>query len=69
VPIHEVVKRLADLTATNVRPLFGVLPDRQLEGDPVADVDRTYRVLGWRAQTDLDAGLRSVVDWLRDQRT
>jgi UDP-glucose 4-epimerase len=65
--IREVVERLARLTAASVRPLYGALPDRPLESDPVADVDRTYEVLGWRAMTDLDAGLRSTVDWLRNR--
>jgi UDP-glucose 4-epimerase len=69
VTVREVVRRLARLTGMNVRPVFGALPDRPLESAPVADVDRTYRVLGWRAKTDLDTGLRSVVDWLREQQT
>jgi UDP-glucose 4-epimerase len=68
VTIRKVVERLADLIGTDVRPMFGALPDRPLESAPVADVDRTYRVLAWRAKTDLDAGLRRTVDWLRDQR-
>jgi UDP-glucose 4-epimerase len=67
VSIREVVERLAKLTATSVRPLFGGLPDRPLESDPVANVDSTYEILGWRAMTDLDAGLRSTVDWLRSR--
>jgi len=67
VTIRGVVERLAQLTGSDVRPLFGALPDRPLEGAPVADVERTYRVLGWRATTDLDRGLRRTLDWLRDQ--
>jgi UDP-glucose 4-epimerase len=67
VTIREVVERLAELTATDVQPLFGALPDRPLESAPVADVDQTYRVLGWRAATDLDTGLRSTLDWIRDE--
>jgi nucleoside-diphosphate-sugar epimerase len=67
VSIREVVERLAKLTAASVRPLYGAIPDRPLESDPVADVDRTYEVLGWRTMTDLDAGLRSTVDWLRSR--
>jgi nucleoside-diphosphate-sugar epimerase len=66
--IRQVVERLAQLTATDVRPLFGALPDRPLECAPVADVERTYSVIGWRAATDLDTGLRSTLDWLRNQQ-
>jgi UDP-glucose 4-epimerase len=66
--IREAVERLAQLTETDVRPLFGALPDRPFESAPVADVERTYSVIGWRATTDLDTGLRSTLNWLRDQQ-
>jgi nucleoside-diphosphate-sugar epimerase len=66
VTIREVVERLAQLTETDVRPLFGALPDRPFETAPVADVERTNSLIGWRATTDLDTGLRSTLNWLRD---
>jgi UDP-glucose 4-epimerase len=68
VTIREVVERLAELTEAGVEPLFGALPDRPLEEAPVADVEETQRVLGWRAATGLDEGLRRTLDWLRAER-
>lgn len=65
VTIRDVVERLAELVGTGVRPLFGALPDRPLEQAPLADVEETHRILGWRATTALDHGLRETVAWLR----
>lgn len=68
VTIRDVVERIARITETGVEPAFGALPDRPLEGAPVANVDDTFEVLGWRPLTDLDAGLRATVEWLRAER-
>jgi nucleoside-diphosphate-sugar epimerase len=69
VTIREVVERLAELTGTDTQPLFGAVPERPLETAPVADVEATYRVLGWRPTIGLDAGLARTVAWLRDERS
>ena len=68
VTIREVVQHLAEFVGTDVAPLFGALPDRPLEVAPVADVEETHRLLGWRATTDLEEGLRRTVEWLRAER-
>jgi UDP-glucose 4-epimerase len=69
VTIREVVERLAELADTGVKPLFGALPDRPFEMAPVADVEETHRLLGWRATTDLGEGLRRTMDWLRAEHS
>jgi nucleoside-diphosphate-sugar epimerase len=69
VTIRAVVQRLAELVGTDVAPLFGAVPDRSLEPAPVADVEETQRLLGWRATTDLEDGLRRTVEWLRAERS
>ena len=68
VTIREVVQRLAELLGTDIAPSFGALPDRPLEMAPAADVEETHRLLGWRATTALEEGLRSTVEWLRAER-
>jgi nucleoside-diphosphate-sugar epimerase len=65
--IRDVVERIARLTGTDVEPIFGALPDRPLEVAPVANVDETDAILGWRAKTGLDEGLRRTVEWLRER--
>jgi UDP-glucose 4-epimerase len=69
VTIRAVVQRLAELVGTDVAPLFGALADRPLEEASVADVEETQRLIGWRATTELDEGLRRTVEWLRAERS
>jgi len=66
------VRRIVELIVEYVgagtgRPIFGALPQRPLEQFVQTDVDETARVLGWRATTGLEEGLRRTVDWYRAQ--
>jgi nucleoside-diphosphate-sugar epimerase len=47
------------------RPVFGAVPVRALEQELEVDVDETARLLGWRATTALEDGLRRTVEWFR----
>jgi nucleoside-diphosphate-sugar epimerase len=64
VTIRELVGKIAMMVNPRIEPIFGALPDRPLETSNVADVRRTEEILGWRAVTTLDEGLRMTVDWL-----
>ena len=64
--IREIVSRIADLMGSRVSPQFGVLPDRPMEPVRIADVAKTYRQIGWKPATSLDAGLRKTINWYRD---
>jgi UDP-glucose 4-epimerase len=66
------VRRIVELIVEYVgpgtgRPVFGALPQRPLEQLVETDVDETARVLGWRATTGLEDGLRRTVEWYRAQ--
>ncbi len=62
IPLREVVQMLFDLTGGEGRPLFGALPYRHGEDmNMVADADRTERLIGWRARTGMEEGLRALV--------
>ena len=65
--VREVVRKIAEITKTDVQPQFGVLPDRPLEHVRVADVERAAHILGWRATTSLDSGLERTIVWHRQQ--
>jgi UDP-glucose 4-epimerase len=65
------VRQIVELTVESLwptagRPVFGALPDRPLEQEIRVDVDETARVLGWRATTSLEDGLRATVTWFRE---
>ena len=64
------VRRIVELIVEHggpgtARPEFGALPQRPLEQLVETDVAETARVLGWRATTGLEEGLRRTVEWYR----
>ena len=64
--VREIVDAIVRLVGpTPGRPSFGTLPVRPLEQRVEVDVAETERVLGWRADTGLEDGLRRTVDWIR----
>ena len=68
------VRRIVELIVEYVgpgtgRPVFGALPQRPTEQLVETDVDETARVLGWRATTGLEEGLRQTVESYRAQLT
>ena len=65
VSISDIVDQLIALTGTNIKPLFGALPDRPGEQERAADTATASELLGWRATTALNSGLRQTVNWFR----
>jgi nucleoside-diphosphate-sugar epimerase len=65
--VSAVAGRVVELSGSGVEVVSGALPDRVVEypcisGDPT----HTAAVLGWRAQTPLDEGLRHTIEWFRE---
>jgi nucleoside-diphosphate-sugar epimerase len=66
--VREIVEKIVEhVGPTSGRPVYGALPVRALEQQIEVDVDETERLLGWRAGTGLDDGLRRTVAWYRDR--
>jgi nucleoside-diphosphate-sugar epimerase len=63
--LRTVVEILNRLTAPEVVPRFGALPDRLAEPVVAADAEATRAALGWSARTSLEDGLARTVDWYR----
>jgi nucleoside-diphosphate-sugar epimerase len=65
--VRTVVEELVGLINPRVQPLFGSIPERALEQTRTADVERSFRRIGWRTQVNLHDGLARTVDWYREQ--
>jgi nucleoside-diphosphate-sugar epimerase len=65
--VRTVVEELVGLINPRVQPLFGSIPERALEQTRTADVERSFRRIGWCTQVSLREGLRRTVEWYRDQ--
>ena len=63
--MNDLVGRLVKISGSKIEPDFGALPDRPNENAITADLLRAEKLLGWRATTALDEGLRQTVDWYR----
>jgi UDP-glucose 4-epimerase len=69
VTIREVVETIVRLMGVPIRPIFGALPERPKEVVRVADVAVTEAILGWKARTPLEDGLRRTIAWYRSGRS
>ena len=65
--IRAIVERIWALSAARGRILAGALPYRPGEVPAIpADIDRTRRLTGWEARTELEEGLQETILAMRD---
>lgn len=68
--VREVVEEILRLVGGPSRPRFGALPRRAEDVDVlVGNSEKTWRVLGWKAQTGLREGLEKTIQWYRQEDT
>lgn len=65
--VRGVIERLFARIAPHATPAFGGRPDRTAEQVRIADVEASERLIGWRPETSLDAGLEATIDWYRHE--
>jgi dTDP-D-glucose 4,6-dehydratase len=66
--VRTVVEHLVTMIDSEVKPLFGALPDRPFEQVRLADTATAVEKLGWKSTTSLERGLQQTVEWYRDQQ-
>jgi nucleoside-diphosphate-sugar epimerase len=65
--VRDVVQRIFALAGAGSQPAIGALPYRPgVVWKLVANAERTARLTGWRAKTDLDQGLRATINATRN---
>ena len=67
VSVRAVVEQIGEIVGSDIKPLFGALPDRPSEQVRVADASDAYARLGWKPVVSLQDGLERTVDWYRAQ--
>jgi len=66
--VRTVVEILGRYAAPELSIEFGARPARRMETTPIAKVQETDEVLGWRPQVQLTDGLSRTVDWYRENQ-
>lgn len=61
--VRAVAEEVVRLTGSTGELVFGAVPDRHDEPLRIADVEETYRRIGWRAAVTLEEGIRRTVAW------
>ena len=65
--INELVKMVLDLTGSDLKPVYR--PDEQsFVTHRIGSTEKAEQMLGFKAETSLEEGLRRVVGWRRDAR-
>jgi nucleoside-diphosphate-sugar epimerase len=67
VSVRNIVGQLVAIIGTQVEPIFGALPDRPGENELAANTTAAAAMLGWRASTSMESGLRQTVEWYRSR--
>jgi nucleoside-diphosphate-sugar epimerase len=63
ITIENIVKLTMDLIDPAAIPEFGSVSDRPMEQERNADIDETFRKIGWRATTGFRSGLQQTIDY------
>lgn len=63
--IKATINKLEQIIGGKTKSVFGSIPDRPMEQVRVADVKKTYEMIGWKPDIGLEKGLRTTVDWYK----
>ncbi len=68
--LEEIVAIVRGLFGVNVEPQWGSMPNRRWDhSDWFADPAKAQELLGWKATTALEHGLRATSEWMNRERT
>ncbi len=66
VSIREIVDLTVQLVDPNITPVYGATKDRPMEQEKNANIEGTYKKIGWKPKTSLAEGLGQTIDYYRN---
>ena len=63
--IFSIVEQIIAIMESPIKPLYGALPDRPGENEIAAATVSAFELIGWKATTTLEQGLRQTVEWYK----
>ncbi|MCA0931055.1 NAD(P)-dependent oxidoreductase [Lutimonas saemankumensis] len=66
ISIKDFILKLTNLMNPNLIPKFGAVKDRKMEQVRKANTDMTYKLLGWKAKTNLETGLLKTINFYKN---
>ncbi|MEM6261875.1 MAG: NAD-dependent epimerase/dehydratase family protein [Bacteroidota bacterium] len=63
--IRELIDKVADIIGGSGRPVWGARPDRPMENEVAADLNKTQSIIDWQPTVGLEEGLKITIDWYR----
>jgi UDP-glucose 4-epimerase len=68
ISLNELASTLVDVMGSDMRAEYG--PERKVNPVPrrLADIQKASQMIGFDAQVSLEEGLRSLVNWWRDEQ-
>jgi UDP-glucose 4-epimerase len=67
ITVREIAENLSSIINSEKVPQYGALEDRAFENVRVADVERSFGLLGWKPRVPIKEGLGRTVGWYREQ--
>ncbi len=64
--VLEIYDKIQKILKTNIKPIFKPALEGDEVMDSIADISRAKK-LGWRPKTDIDAGLRQMIDYIKKE--
>lgn len=65
ITIQEIVNKLTNMIAPDMKPLFGSIADRPMEKIRIADIHDSFARTGWQPKISLEQGLARTIEWYR----
>jgi len=65
ISIKEIVRQTVRLVDNTIEPIFGATKDRPMEQEKNADVENTYRQIGWKPTVNLETGLVKTIAYYK----